>query len=521
MTLSERTVFRVETIQRVLQGISGNIVDAVVYTAIGLVTLLGIFKCIVPLRQSIHCLKRAARVLTRNPARENGSPIWENELFMGRGMANAWRRFLQNAQQLDARGMTCDVREYINDDTAIYEIGNIPLSEMIPGLLTSLGILGTFLGLMRGLGGLDVSDAAKTMASIPTMIGGMSFAFSTSIAGVGCSLLFQLLNRFTMGNAQNALTDFQDTFSDVVMQTPLTAETRAICQREDQSLYLRHVVNDMSNAMADRLSGAVEKSFTPIAQQMNAFIAGQTQTQLESLNLITRRFLENMNQQLGGQFHQLGQTLSEINRSQKASYDAVDRSMSTADNIIHEFQQVQKVTLEIVGRFEQYVDKLSDGLAQEDAFTRTATEVINQMGHAARVQSDNLTQIQAQQEELQAALKDYQLRSRQTMQSIVARADEQERDTETVAKQMEASGKLLQTSYARLVENVTVSFSQALSDLNENMTRLTQALSQRGEMLNAQGASAADARVIADLSDLSQTASGIEAVLTTDDHGAA
>ena len=510
-----------ETIQRILQGLSGNIVDAVVYTAIGLVTLLGIFKCIMPLRQSTHCLKRAVRVLSRNPARDNGSPIWENELFMGRGMANAWRRFLQNAQQLDARGMTCDVREYINDDTAIYDIGNIPLSEMIPGLLTSLGILGTFLGLMRGLGGLDVTDAAKTMSSIPTMIGGMAFAFSTSIAGVSCSLLFQLINRFTMGNAQNALVDFQDTFSDVVMQTPLTAETRAICQREDQSLYLRHVVNDMSNAMADRLSGAVERSFTPIAQQMNAFIAGQTQTQLESLNMITRRFLENMNLQLGGQFQQLGQTLTEINRSQKASYDAVDRSMATADGIIHEFQQVQKVTLEIVGRFEQYVNKLSDGLAQEDAFTRTATEIIGQMGHAARVQSENLAQIQAQQEDLQAALQDYQLRSKQTMQTIVDRADEQERDTETVARQLEASGKLLQTSYAKLVENVTVSFSQALTDLNENMNKLTQALSERSEMLNAQGASAADARVIADLSDISQTASNIEAVLTTDDHGAA
>ena len=510
-----------ETIQRVLQGISGNIVDVIVYTAIGLVTLLGIFKCIVPLRQSIHCLKRAARVLTRNPARENGSPIWENELFMGRGMANAWRRFLQNAQQLDARGMTCDVREYINDDTAIYEIGNIPLSEMIPGLLTSLGILGTFLGLMRGLGGLDVSDAAKTMSSIPTMIGGMSFAFSTSIAGVGCSLLFQLLNRYTMGTAQRSLTDFQDTFSDVVMQTPLTAETRAICQREDQALYLRHVVNDMSNAMADRLSGAVEKSFTPIAQQMNAFIAGQTQTQLESLNMITHRFLENMNQQLGGQFRQLGQTLSEINRSQKASYDAVDRSMATADNIIHEFGHVQKVTLEIVDRFEQYVEKLSDGLAQEDAFTRTATEIIGQMGRAARTQSENLAQIQAQQEDLQAALQDYQYRSKQTMQMIVDRADEQGRDTDEMSRQMQASAKLLQTNYAKLVENVTVSFSQALENLNNSMNQLTQALTERGAQLNAQGASAADARVIADLSDLSQTASGIEAVLTTDDHGAA
>ena len=510
-----------EWIQTIWESISGNFIDAIVYTAIGLVTLLGIFKCVMPLRQSIHCLKRAVRVLGRNASRENGAPIWENELFMGRGMVNAWRRFLQNAQQLDARGMTCDVREYINDDTAIYDIGNIPLSEMIPGLLTSLGILGTFLGLRRGLAGLDVSDAAKTMESIPNMIGGMAFAFSTSIAGVGCSLLFQLLNRSTMGRAANAVTEFQDVFSETVMQTPLTSETRAICQREDQALYLRHVVNDMSNAMADRVSGAMEQSFVPIAQQMNAFIAGQTQTQLESLNIITHRFLENMNQQLSGQFQQLGQTLTEINRSQKASFDAVDRSMATADNIIHEFQGVQKITLEIVGRFEQYVSKLSDGLAQEDVFTRTATEIINQMGHAARIQSDNLMAIQAQQEELQAALQDYQLRSKQTMQHIVDRADEQERDTEAVAQQMEASGKLLQSGYTKLVESVTVSFSQALANLNESMTQLTKLLALRSEQLNAQGASAADASVISDLSELSRTASGIESVLTADESGAA
>ena len=509
-----------EMIQQFLQGITGNIVDAIIYIAIGLVTVLGIFKCVMPLRQSIRCLKRAVRVLNHNPARDNGAPIWENELFMGRGMVNAWRRFLQNAQQLDARGMTCDVREYINDDTAIYDIGNIPLSEMIPGILTSLGILGTFLGLMRGLGGLDVSNAARTMESIPKMIGGMSFAFSTSIAGVGCSLLFQLINRSTMGNAVRSLTEFQDTFSDVVMQTPLTAETRAICQREDQSLYLRHVVNDMSNAMADSLSSAMQQSFMSITQQMNAFIAGQTQTQLESLNMITRRFLENMNQQLGGQFQQLGQTLTEINRSQKASYNAVDRSMATADAIIHEFENVQKITLEIVGRFEQYVSKLSDGLAQEDAFTRTATEVVSQMGHAARIQSENLAQIQAQQEGIQAALQEYQLRSKQTMQTIVDRADEQGRDVETVASQMNASAKLLQTNYAKLVENVTVSFSQALTNLNDSMNQLTRVLKERSDQLNTQGASAADARVIADLSELSQAASGIEAVLTADENGA-
>ena len=143
------------------------------------------------------------------------------------------------------------------------------------------------------------------------------------------------------------------------------------------------------------------------------------------------------------------------------------------------------------------------------------------MGRAARIQSDNLAQIQAQQEQLQEAISDYQLRSKQTMRTIVDRADQQERGTAAIAEQLSEAGKQLQTGYAQLVENVTVSFSQALTGLKDSMNQLTRLLQERGEKLNAQGASAADARVISDLSELSQTASGIEAVLNADGHGAA
>ena len=510
-----------EAIGEVLKNLSGNLIDVLIYAAIAIVTVLGIVKCVLPIRGSIHCLRRAIRVLDKSPIRDRQNPVWENELFMGRQMSGAWRRFLQNAQQLDARGMTCDVRDYINDDTAIYDIGNVPLSEMIPGILTSLGILGTFLGLMRGLGGLDVSDATRTMESIPGMIGGMSFAFSTSIAGVGCSLLFQLLNRMAMGGASNALTDFQEAFSETAMQIPLNTDTRAICQREDQSLFLRHVVNEMSDTMADRVSGAIEQSFVPLAQQMNSFIAGQTQGQLDGLNMIARRFIDAMNQQLGGSFLQLGQTLTEINRSQKASFDAVDRSMATADQVIQDLSHVQQVTAEITHSFDSYMKTLAESREREDEFNQNALEVINQLGYSARQQSENLEQIYAQQENLRANIQDFALRSKQSLQTIVDRADLSGRDAGEIADQMKESGQLLKTSYAKLVENVTASFGTALEDLNRNVAALTDVMKKRANELGKAGAASSDARVITALSDLSQTAARIEEALKTEGTGAA
>ena len=78
---------------------------------------------------------------------------------MGRRLKGCWLRFLQNAEQLDCRGLPCNVEDYINDDTVTHGPGNATLAELIPSLLTSLGILGTFMGMTSGLSGLDPSTS--------------------------------------------------------------------------------------------------------------------------------------------------------------------------------------------------------------------------------------------------------------------------------------------------------------------------------------------------------------------------
>ena len=111
---------------------------------------------------------------------------------MGKRLKGSWLRFLQNAQQLDRRGLPCNVEDYINDDTVTHGPGNAQLAELIPSLLTSLGILGTFIGMTQGLAGLRTSSTEEMMNGIQTLIAGMRFAFGTSVAGVSCSLIFNI-----------------------------------------------------------------------------------------------------------------------------------------------------------------------------------------------------------------------------------------------------------------------------------------------------------------------------------------
>lgn len=60
--------------------------------------------------------------------------------------------------------------------------------EAMPGMLMGAGILFTFLGLAVGVFGLDPTDAEQLTLGVKRLLGGMSMAFLTSIAGIGMGL---------------------------------------------------------------------------------------------------------------------------------------------------------------------------------------------------------------------------------------------------------------------------------------------------------------------------------------------
>lgn len=57
-------------------------------------------------------------------------------------------------------------REYLD------EIGSTGMSNVIPGVLTGFGILGTFIGLISGISGFDTASSEVIMGSITTLLGG-------------------------------------------------------------------------------------------------------------------------------------------------------------------------------------------------------------------------------------------------------------------------------------------------------------------------------------------------------------
>jgi len=67
--------------------------------------------------------------------------------------------------------------------------------DSIPGVFTTLGVLGTFLGIFFGLMDFDVD---KITESIPTLLKGLKTAFLTSIIGIALSIVFGKISQVVL-----------------------------------------------------------------------------------------------------------------------------------------------------------------------------------------------------------------------------------------------------------------------------------------------------------------------------------
>lgn len=447
-------------------------VDFLVYVAIAAVMLVGVFKCLIPLLRMGSLLHRGVRRLEKQPKGEH--PVWQDIRFLGRPLESAWQRFLINAEQLDMRGLPCDPEEYINEDTVVDGPGNAQLAELIPSLLTSLGILGTFIGLMNGLSGLDFSNAENLIDAIPTLLDGMRFAFATSVAGISCSIVFNMFNRMAVGRCYKALDDFYDAFVHLAMQRPLDHPVQLICQNQDRNVMLRSSAEELSVRMAGSIEMAIGRAMHPVTLSMDNFIMGATREQIDGVSRIVNQFVVHLNESLNGQFLQLGTTLTQINQAQGLSADCLKDSMAAAQTIVEDMAGLHESTRLVMDRFQHYMDEMAQARNRDEGFEQRSAELLDKMQASAQEQARYLDSLRSRQEQLEAALEQFTRVNGEQFDALSANSEE-----------FRSSSRLLADSYASFVENITEGLGRALGMFDENMHSMMDALKEQLEALSA------------------------------------
>ncbi len=380
-------------IQELYDILGMDLTEIVVYSVIALVTLVGLFKCIFPLVRNASALSRAIYKLEKSTVKSD-HPIWRESRFMGRSLRPQWQGFLLNAAQLDLRGIPCDTSEFLNEETVIDTPSNYQLAELLPGLLTSLGILGTFIGLMEGLTSMNFTDAAGTIESIPQLLSGMRFAFATSIAGISCSLLFNMLYRMAVGRARRWLSSFEDAFYDLAMPRPLQPDVQLLCQQQDEDARLARLMENMTARMSASLEMAVGRAMTPLTQSLDLFIKGATHEQIQGIQTIVNQFVKQLNSALNGQLDTLSENLATVNSSQLQTQQNLQNTLLITATMAKDASNISQASTQI----SDHISTLLAHLQSQSENQLSAVDVAHQAGYVLSQQLDALTEALAQME---------------------------------------------------------------------------------------------------------------------------
>lgn len=139
-------------------------------------------------------------------------------IFNEEHLRNSYVDYIEEMKRLENEEedkYACDIEDFINyqliDDSV--EKGRLSL---VPGAMTGLGILGTFIGLSIGLQAFNTGSAEEITNSIGPLMDGIKVAFHTSIYGMIFSLTFNLIFKSVLEQAYHRLDDFISEFKRYV-----------------------------------------------------------------------------------------------------------------------------------------------------------------------------------------------------------------------------------------------------------------------------------------------------------------
>lgn len=103
-----------------------------------------------------------------------------------------WDAYQNTFSEFDGkRKSTAPAEKYINETNLFFAFLNYRFVNNVSNIIIGLGILGTFVGLAKGISGIKTTEGTQQLAqSIDSLMAGMSTAFVTSIWGMGLSVVF-------------------------------------------------------------------------------------------------------------------------------------------------------------------------------------------------------------------------------------------------------------------------------------------------------------------------------------------
>lgn len=372
-------------------------------------------------------------------------------------------------------------------------------TQYAPTLLTTLGILGTFTGIVAGLLDFDVKNID---GSIESLLAGMKTAFLTSLVGMLLALIYKVLITIGWLSVKDDSVIDEDTIGVAELYKVMEEQRDGVLSLKDaigsgdessltgQMKLLRSDTNDNFKLHQKGFGEFEERLWLKLQDFADMLSKSATEQVIEALKQVIVDFNNNLTEQFGENFKQLNEAVFKLVEWQEKYKEqiahmvdqyalgvtAIGQTESAVSSIsedarkIPESMAVLRNVLEVNQHQVEELDRHLEAFAQvRDRAVEAVPQIQEQIDATLRGVTEASTQISSGMQEAGEKL--------QT--AIVQGAQEFVDNSARVNQSLQGSSDVI----AKNSEEVKQQFSDLVSELNSNFRNLMAEISsQNGEL---------------------------------------
>lgn len=400
-----------------------------------------------------------------------------------------------------------DIEEYLNEEDVDEHIHK-RLLEMVPDIFTSLGILGTFVGLVWGLKNFEPSNYEAMTTSVASLVDGIKVAFLTSIYGIAMSIVYSCGMKSEYSSLTSNLQRFLDRFHTYVMPTAESESMNIlVASQKNQTAAMEQMAEKFSVQMADSFEKVITPTFQKMNDSLDVLVNSVTTCQEDAIKEILDTFLKEMNLSFKTQFEDFGRALTQLKDAQTDNtnyttnlYQSMSRQLSEAyaehehmmRSMLEDTSAAQKDYLDMAGRilkdnqaiqkeqqadYQHLADYLKEAESSSAKFWVACNQTMQKYVEAAAQGMDKITASGKRNAELAQA-------NQQVVAEFDARLQEFMNYQKLSYKTMDQVRRLLaDISAAGSSKNVTLTAGQMTQ--KQSFDKLEELLEQQGDQQQA------------------------------------
>ena len=292
--------------------------------------------------------------------------------------------------------------------------------EHAPAVLVSLGILGTFIGIVIGLLDFNAHDIKN---SIEGLLDGLKTAFITSLVGMSLSLVLKALDAWWFAPARSKVEVVPDTVTPEHIYGAMNRQVQLL-ETLNQSLsgneegsvsgqlkLLRTDMNDFRQGLARDQQEFRQALFTQLTQFAEMLSRSATEVVIEALRQVIQDFNRNLVEQFGDNFKALNESVVKMidwQEQYKQHVEALEARIETAVRELERTATANEAISKSLATSEQSIGSIENH----------CQSIPSAIGQLTPVLQTNQHQIQELQRHLEAfvALRDQAVRAVPEMQ---------------------------------------------------------------------------------------------------------